>query len=203
MSNQIFHEYEVKFDVAKANLKRIQDRITADQVTLDLYIQGVSLCDLCLKEMSQMKTYIEDIVSLVIQTTFDNDEFKDWTFEYQSTYKPDGVTLAGIEPVVVKSDGTKVNPTEGEFEGLNNAISVGQRLAFIFINPDLSKVCIMDEYLKHIAVDRQQKLIDTVIDLHANNVEIQCVAITHSSVLGGKNYHVTNRGGVSKVKEKI
>lgn len=200
MPRKYTSKIEYKKEFLHKQIARVESAIVEKKDELDIIRDAVRLCELCLQELSDMKTYIEDIVTHIIQNVFDTPEFSNFELRFENVYKQDKVTFAGNRIVIVKQNGDVVDPTDSEFEGLNNAISVALRWAFIFIIPYLSKICVMDEATRNISVDRQQKLMDMLMSLKDYGVQLQVIAVTHADIEGGATYRFGLKKGVTYIK---
>lgn len=200
--NSLYIKYTSFIDAKKAQLDKL-DKSISDSLTLETeYEEAIKLAEYCMKEQSELKVYVEEVVQSIFAVVFDEDKYSEWKFLFQMTTKTDKVTFAGLRPVFDTPRGI-VDVKDGEGEGLCDLVSFALRLSFLMLLPELSRVLILDEVLKHLSRARQQKLLDLLEQLH-DTIPVQIVLTTHQDVDAPLTYTVRQVEDVSIVtKEEV
>lgn len=158
--------------------------------------EAIRLCELCLKEQTDVKQYIEDLVTALYHTVLG----PQYEFKYFVTYQKDGVTLSGMKPMIAEY-GEWQDPDEYG-DAVQLIASVGQRMAFLMLNPHLTNFQAYDEPLKPVKKELWQKIVKFWSDIGRDgNVPFQVFLITHESVEFPKTYTIRKSGKTSKVEE--
>lgn len=199
MSSAAFQKFDNLLEFAQNERDRLQAKLDTINKNKEDIAEAMRLCSLCMEDSAKLKVFVEDIVTEIISATFQGNKYEDYEFKLETQYAADKVTVTGWQIVVVMPDGTVIDPGESEGEGLVTTISVGLKLALLVLNPELTNVVLLDEALKELATDRQQRFVNIMQELH-KVIPIQFFAVSHEYIKANRNYLVTMTDGVSIVK---
>src|SRR5437868_2361238 len=62
--------------------------------------KAINLCDLCLKEQTDIKSYIEDVVTALLQAVHGDSYAFQFEVVYQKDGKKDSKTVSGLKPQI-------------------------------------------------------------------------------------------------------
>jgi DNA repair exonuclease SbcCD ATPase subunit len=155
--------------------------------------QAVELCQLCLAEQANLKSYIEEQVSALLRNTLN----QNIRYVLEPVFKDDGVSLKGFRQRVEENG--VLGELNEEGDGAQNIVSFALRLIWLLLTKGLNKVLWLDEPLTNLRSGSWGPLIDFIIDLQQYFKNLQVVIITHMDANFPQTFHVVKKGWVSRV----
>ena len=183
-------------ELEQSRLRKAQDSLADLTNRITLHLEAISLCEKCLEEQSDIRKYIEEQVTALLQKVFSYS----YSFQFLAILREDGVSLKGLKPQVVK-DGVADDPkTYGG--GVQNVVSFALRLIYLLFTKRLSKVLILDEPLLNLNEEKWVPLLEFIVDLQ-KHFKVQIIVITHADVEFPTTYKVYRSGKTSFAEQLI
>lgn len=174
---------ETVIALEKKRLFSSQEQLRLKQFEIKEKQLMIRLCELCLEEQSEAIKHIEDMVNALLSSLND-----DLTFEFETTYKTDKVTVSGVRPTIF-NNGNGNRPSGGQ----RTVASLGLLFAFIKLK-QISQVGIFDE----VGADVVPAIVQEIFELGGQILD-QLILVTHQDVTLPLTYEVVKRNKISQV----
>ena len=175
----------------KTNVDR-QSNVIAKHRQEEVEILGaITLCELCLAKQTDIKQYIEEQLTALLQAVFE----RPYKFYFNCVYRADGVSLKGLEPIVEL--GKTIAAPEEYGDGVQTIVSFALRLIFLIFSQLKEKVVVLDEPFVNLSQALWPNLIAFITDLQ-EFLDVQILLITHVNSEFPTTYHITKNGDTSE-----
>lgn len=171
------------------------EELKEEQSTLKAKIRElediIQLYNLTISEDIDTKSYIENIITELLNTIFDDIEL-----EYKLTpVEKEGLAI-GLKETLLEN-GQEVEITS---HGVKDGISLGYTLLTLSLKPELAQFLFIDEPAPHLNSSKIPKVIELLTDL-SKLTGIQFACITHcNEAIGEKTYLVEKTKAGSSIK---
>lgn len=176
--------------------EKVADLMVNEYVTLKASLFLQSLSD---QTRMQVLDKISGIVTEALQTVKD----KNLVFTMQLVTKANQPTLE--MGILDKLSGQTYDVVTSFGGGICDIVSLALRVALLVKwQPSLSRVLILDEACKHVAI-KDQELLSTFVRKLSEALDVQFIWISHSDILqqaAHKIFEVSKHDGFSKAEEK-
>lgn len=187
---------------AKNEADRRVRQIDSELLSSDKRLNKLSLARTALTEFAQqsqeeIKTSIEDLVTLALRSVFD----REWSFKLYFERKRNDFT---IRPVIVEN-GEEFDPKDELGGGAIDIISYALRVILFSLSDDANdyeRVMILDEPMKFVGTGDTLSRAGSMIKEIAERLEIQTIMVTHDEELAEISdvaYEVTHNGTKSEI----
>lgn len=169
------------------------------------FSKAIDLCRVCIKEQSDARKHIEDIITALLNATLQkmyaerepDGNVPEYRFVLEPVEDVNGV-LKGLKPKIYKNG--QPDDVRRYGGGARNMVSMGHRLTQLLLNPSLSPILMLDEPLSNIA--SWGPIIKFLTDLQMD-IPLQVICITHSNAEFPHVVEIWKDGDVSKVREFV
>lgn len=132
---------------------------------------AILLCQRCLDEQTDMKKFVESLVTAMLQAVFDPHH----SFRFDVQFDEGQGKITGLKPVILEGDAVK-----RQGGGARNVASLAIRIAFhAFLSKrmNLTPFMVLDEQLNNLDADRWPRLVEFLMS--AKDVVPQMCLISH------------------------
>lgn len=182
---------EAKLDMTRVlrnktatDTRRVEEELARLDIKKAHLRDAQRLCDFCLQEQTDIRVPLEDTTTAFLEVLDD-----DLRFFYETQYKTDKVTIAGLTPVFL-CGGEDNRPSEGQ----KTIASAALHLMVLKLFDTLSQVIIFDEYF----ADVNPAVMPQIIQL-LSQLGVQVILVTHQQVEAPYALEVVKTGKISRV----
>lgn len=186
-----WHERALK--EADKTKKQLTAQIEAKEQSITKYADAIALADVCIQRQADVKKHIETLASALLTHVF-QEPIK---FMLEQVTDSDG-NLTGLTPMIVEEGVARPYAKQGG--GATNLMSFAIRIACLLLKPELSPVLFLDEPNVNMDVDKQERLVEFLLDL-VNHHPLQIIAVTHGQHVFQEVYRFSKTGGKTKIKK--
>lgn len=196
----IYNQKKGKFQAIESRLVTCRSQVS----TLTDQELSLNKASLFLQSLSdQARVAVLDKISGIVTDALQAIKDKNVEFKMSLNIERNQPTLT--LNILDKQDGQLYDPLQSFGGGIADIISVVLRIALLVAwKPSLSRVLILDESAKHVAVADQELLAEFITKL-SKSLGIQFIWITHSDVLtnsADRVFEIVKNNGISNVAIK-
>lgn len=187
--------------VAKSELDRAEQALVEQQAKkAELQVkrahiqEAILLCNLCMDKQSEVKKFIEKMVTAFVQACFGPNCY----YVLEPVVKND--TIVGLKEFIVE-DGIAREP-ENTYGGMQNIIAMAFRFCIIILTKGITPVCFCDEPMTGSNATLWNLMLSIVRKIQEIRPDFQFVAITHVDADFNHIVRVSKPSKVSKVTEE-
>lgn len=167
--------------------------LTTMSISSEQYADAIALTDLCIKKQSDAKKHIEGLTSALLTYVF-SEPVK---FSLDPVMDSEGKNITGLTPRISIEGASRHFSKEGG--GATNLMSFAIRIACLLLKPELSPVLLLDEPNVNLDHDKQERLVEFLLDL-TDKKELQIISISHGVHTLPEVYRFSKSKGKTKVK---
>ena len=192
--SQKINTVQAIYDREHSALKRLE--LSRDNIedSLSIYEEAASLCEACITQSLDVKEYIEQQVTILLQQVFG----EAYSFHFEPVYAENGVSLKGLRPRI--QEGDVIDDPKNHGDGIRNVVSFALRLTFLILNRHISKVIVLDEPLVNLNEEKWQYIVEFLNELQTY-FDIQIIIITHARAEFPTLYEVSRPSKISLVRQ--